>query len=433
MKADVGLIGLGPMGTNFAKNIAHKNYHVSVATRSFKSTQTFVHSARLPNVWGFEDYKPLIESLSQPRTLFLMVPAGEAADSVLEEVWPHMDPCDTVIDCGNEDWSITEERCILSPCLHIGMGVSGGWRGALNGPSMMPGGDKEGWIQNEDILRALCANPKLHSWVGPGGAGHFTKMVHNGIEYAIMQSISEVWWHMHKSLGMSNEAIGELFGKWSANDYLMDITSNILQTQNPDEEILDEALSNGTGRLTVQSAMEVGCAVPTIAAAVQARAMSADRLSRMRVNNFIHTRATASHVDTTCLRKALELSHVLSLCQGLELIRTKSEIEEWGISINDVVKNWRMGSILESDVLQLFENVVPHTPICSQGVIREYISDRLGSLRLAVSVMATSDIPCPALAASLSYIVSLSSHTLPASLIQAQRYEFGRHPYCSRN
>jgi len=426
----MGLIGLGPMGTNFAKNIARNKYNVSVATRSLKNTQAFIDSAKLPNVWGFEDYKPLVNSLETPRTLFLMVPSGPATDDILSQVWPHMDPHDTIIDCGNENWKITEERCSLSPCHHIGMGVSGGWRGALNGPSMMPGGDKEGWIQNEGVLRTLCANPNLHNWVGPGGAGHFTKMVHNGIEYAIMQSISEAWWHMHTSQGMSNATIGELFAKWQRNDYLLGITADILMSQNPDEDIVDEALSNGTGMLTVQCAMEVGCPVPTIAAAVQERAMSGNRHTRMRMNDFIPIGITNSHIDAECIRKALEVSHVLSICQGLELIRAKSESMGWDIDVQDVVKNWRKGSILESDVLQLFEVVSPYTPICSQEPVRHYITRRLDSLRLAVSVMNTVDVPCPALAASLSYIVSISSQTLPASLIQAQRYEFGKHPYC---
>lgn len=452
-KSDIGVIGLAVMGENLVLNMESKGFTVSVYNRTVLKVDTFINSkAKGKNIFGAHSLEELVHSLESPRKIMLMIKAGEAVDKTIEELIPFLSPGDVIIDGGNSHYEDTERRTLYvesKGLFYIGTGVSGGEEGALKGPSMMPGGSIEAWEKVKPIFTSICAKTESGEpccdWVGKGGAGHFVKMVHNGIEYGDMQLICEVYHFMKNLMGFSAEDIHRVFSEWKSTEldsYLIDITTDIFTVKDEDgsplvEKILDSAGQKGTGKWTSVTALDEGVPVTLISEAVFARYLSAMKSERVEASKelsgpYVEFKGEAQeYIDR--LRKALYCAKIISYAQGFSLMKAVSEKKNWGLDYGNIALMWRGGCIIRSVFLDKIKEAFNKRPELTNLMLDPYfkneILDGIESLRKVCAVSMLNGISVPSLAAALTYFDGYRSEKLPANLLQAQRDYFGAHTY----
>jgi 6-phosphogluconate dehydrogenase len=452
-KADIGLIGLAVMGENLVLNMESHGFTVAVYNRTTSKVDDFVNGRGAgKNIIGTHSLEALCASLERPRRVMIMVKAGAAVDRVIESLLPYLEEGDIVIDGGNSHFpdSIRRTRELEEKgLLFIGTGVSGGEEGALHGPSIMPGGSPEAWPHVKPIFQAIAAKTDegeaCCDWVGRGGAGHFVKMVHNGIEYGDMQMICEVYEMMKAGLELSNEEMHEVFARWNEgvlDSYLVEITRDILGYRDENGEatldyILDTAGQKGTGKWTGIAALEAGQPLTAIAEAVFARCVSALKDERVAASEILGGPGAVFEGDRAAmiddLEQALYASKIVSYAQGYQLMRAVSEEEQWDLNYGAVALMWREGCIIRSRFLGNIRDAFDKDPGLANLMLDEFfqtaIRNAQASWRRVVSTAARLGIPMPAIGSALAYYDAYRSERLPANLLQAQRDYFGAHTY----
>ncbi|HZS00102.1 MAG TPA: NADP-dependent phosphogluconate dehydrogenase [Chloroflexota bacterium] len=454
MAARYGLIGLAVMGENLALNIEQHGFPIAVYNRTAERTRRFAEGeAKGKQITPTYSIAEFVGALEHPRRIILMVQAGRAVDAVLDELRPHLQPGDVVIDGGNSLFVDTQRRCEAMAAAGInyfGMGVSGGEEGARWGPSIMPGGPREAYPELEPMvtkIAAQVADGPCVTYIGPGGSGHYVKMVHNGIEYGDMQLIAETYNIMKQGLGLSAGEMSEVFKEWDRgplNSYLIEIAGIVLAYVDPEtgqplvDLILDEAEQKGTGRWTAQSALELGVPIPTIDAAVWSRTMSSMKELRVAAAKVLRgPSGAAQRLDRTtllpALADALYAAKISSYAQGMALLRAASDEYGFGIQYAEIARIWKGGCIIRARLLNDIQQAYKRNPdlpnLMLDEAFAEAVNARQDAWRQVVQVARQLGVPCPALSASLDYYESLRSERLPANLVQAQRDYFGAHTY----
>jgi 6-phosphogluconate dehydrogenase len=452
-KKDLGLIGIAVMGENLALNMASKGFSLMVYSRKQETVDTFVEGrAKGFPIEGTTDLKTLVDSLSVPRKVMLMIKAGDPVDQVIEQLIPLLDQGDAIIDGGNSLYTDTNRRTqyLRSKGLHfIGTGVSGGEEGALIGPSIMPGGSPEAWPIVKPILQAIAAKVNngevCCDWVGQDGAGHFVKMVHNGIEYGDIQLITEAY-HVLKSLvGLNNDQMADTFAAWNKTEldsYLIEITADILKFKEEDgthliDKILDTAGQKGTGKWTVNASLDAGVPLTLIGESVFSRflsSMKSERVTASRLYNFERPAFEGDKSEMVeSLRKALYAAKIMSYTQGYALMRASATDFGWDLNYGGIALMWRGGCIIRSVFLdkikKAFEKNANLQNLLLDSYFEETIKSVIPSLRKVVATAVIHGIPVPALSSALSYFDGYTTEFLPANLLQAQRDYFGAHTY----
>ncbi|WP_405056575.1 NADP-dependent phosphogluconate dehydrogenase [Kribbella sp. NBC_01505] len=453
-KAQIAVTGLAVMGRNLARNLARNGFRVAVHNRSQGRTDALIEE------FGHEgDFTPaadlpaLVEALETPRKIIIMVKAGEPTDAVIDELVPLLDQGDIVIDAGNAHFLDTRrrEKALSEKGLNfVGSGVSGGEEGALNGPSIMPGGSKEAYDSLGPILTKISAHVNgepccVH--VGPDGAGHFVKMLHNGIEYADMQLIAEAYDLLRHVLDLSPAELAGVFREWNTGDlesFLIEITADVLSQVDPTtggafvDVVLDQAEQKGTGRWTVQSALDLGIPVSGMAEAVFARSLSGDVVRREAAAGVLPGPATAKvDVDRDAfiedVRHALYSSKLVAYAQGFDAIRAASEEYDWNVDLGAMATIWRGGCIIRARFLDRIKEAYDRNPALPSLLVDDYFKDAVANgqdaWRRVVATAATAGVPAPGFSAALSYYDGLRAERLPAALIQGLRDLFGAHTY----
>jgi len=466
MKASIGIIGLAVMGENLALNMESKGYAVAVFdirperpdefTGSKGAGKRFIPTHSLPE---------LIDSIERPRKILMMIKAGEPVDQVIQSLLPILDEGDVIIDGGNSNFADTERRIKqveAKGILYIGMGVSGGEEGALNGPSLMPGGSAAAWPLVQPLLQTIAAHIDTSpccNWIGAGGAGHFVKMVHNGIEYGDMQLICEIYDIMRKVLKMPNEVMSTVFSDWNKGElcsYLIEITANILNYRDTDgsyliDKIADTAAQKGTGKWAGMTALSESVPLTLITESVYARCLSSQRTQRTEtaeVFSGIQTKApnaaetsvaeqsgtfAAGNEILRVLHDALYAAKIISYAQGFELIKTADVHHSWEIDLGEVALLWRGGCIIRSVFLEKISEAYIRNKDLRNLITGPYFSEVLRrtqlALRQAVTFAVLNGVPVPALSAALAWFDGIRCTHLPANLLQAQRDYFGAHTY----
>ena len=451
---DIGLIGLAVMGKNLVLNMEDHGYSVAVFNRTTSRVDEFLAENPGRKLYGAKTIEDFVANLKRPRKMVLLVKAGPPVDAFIEKLLPHLDKDDVVIDGGNSHFPDTIRRTKdieAAGFRFIGTGVSGGEEGARLGPSIMPGGSKSAWPEVRDIFQAISAkvgddDTPCCEWVGADGAGHYVKMVHNGIEYGDMQLICEAYFLMKESLGMSAEEMHRVFADWNEGElesFLIEITRDILavrdeQTGNPlVEEILDKAGQKGTGRWTSQSAIELGVPAPTIIEAVLARAISAQKDERVEAAKVLggpsaqYTGDRGAFVEA--IEKALYSSKICSYAQGFALIQAAAEEYNWDLDYGSIALMWRGGCIIRARFLERIRDAFAKDGNLKNLLLDPFFKNAVDGAqdawRLVVSEAAKLGIPTPAFSSALAYYDSYRRARLPANLLQAQRDYFGAHTY----
>lgn len=452
-KYNYGVIGLGVMGRNLLYNIADHGFSVAGFDLDEEKVIELRNGvAEGTKVIGSVSLEEFVIGLDIPRKIILMVPAGMPVDAVLESITPFLSPKDVVIDAGNSYFKDTERRIadLTSKNLHfMGMGVSGGEKGARRGPSIMPGGDLEAFNLVKPMLEKISAKVNgepCTAYMGKGAAGNYVKMVHNGIEYAIMQLISEAYDLLRKGANLNNDQLYEVFKKWNEgemNSFLIEITRDIFK-QKDDlkdgflvDQILDKAGAKGTGKWTSEQAMEIGVSIPTIDIAVTSRILSAYKEERIQASQLYTKEEIASPENTELFIKevgdALYLATLISYAQGLALLVKASEEYQFETPLKDVVKIWRGGCIIRSVLLEKFYKAYVENPELPNILLDKEISDivksKVKSLRNTASFAVSNGIPSLGIQSALGYFDAYTTDSLPVNLIQAQRDYFGAHTY----
>jgi phosphogluconate dehydrogenase (decarboxylating) len=451
--ADIGVTGMAVMGSNLARNLARNGFKVAIHNRSAAKTERVItEHGDEGDFFPAETMVDFVNALATPRVAIIMVKAGPATDAVIEELASLMDPGDIIVDCGNSNWhdTVRREAAIRERGLHfVGSGVSGGEEGALNGPSIMPGGTPESYRRLGPMFEKISAHVDgvpCCTHVGPDGAGHFVKMVHNGIEYADMQLIAEAYDLMRKSLGMSAAEIGKVFEEWNKGEldsYLIEITADVLQHVDPRtgkafvDVVLDRASQKGTGAWTVQNAAEVGVPTTGIAEATFARSLSGSVPERQAGRGLPAGTEDVPVADPAAfiedIRRALYASKMVAYSQGFELIRKASEENGWDVDLGAMARIWRGGCIIRAVFLNRITEAYERDPKLPLLLADPYFAGEIGksveSWRRIVSFSALTGIPIPAFASSLAYYDGVRAAELPANLIQGQRDYFGAHTY----
>jgi len=454
MQCDIGVVGLGVMGSNLALNMERNGFRVAGYDLDPAKAQAFVTGpAAGKNIMPAVSPEALMVALEKPRRVLLMVPAGPAVDSAIAHLKGHLEPGDILIDGGNSFFLDTERRgkeLAAKGFQYVGTGVSGGEQGALWGPSIMPGGQREAWAALAPILRAIAARADdgepCVDYMGPGGAGHYVKMVHNGIEYGDMQLIAETYDILARGLGLSAMELHDVFAAWNQGElksYLIEITAEVLAKTDPEtgrpmvDVILDEAQQKGTGKWTSQNALDVGAPIPTINAAVESRIISALRPQRVIASRLLrgpapkYTGDRERMVNAAC--DALYASKITSYAQGLGLLRLASDEYGYGLQPGNIAKIWRAGCIIRAsllgDIMAAFRRSPALTNLLLDDAFRDAIGQRQEAWRFVVQTAIGLGIPVLAMSASLAYFDAYRSERLPANLTQAQRDYFGAHTY----
>lgn len=452
-QADIGLIGLAVMGENLVLNMESKGFIVAVFNRTVEKVDAFTEGrAKGKNIIGAHSIEELVQNLKRPRKVMLLVKAGKPVDSFIDMLIPHLQEGDIIIDGGNSHFPDTMRRTEYvesKGLLYIGTGVSGGEEGALKGPSMMPGGSPDAWPHVKEIFQSVCAQTESGEpccdWVGENGAGHFVKMVHNGIEYGDMQMICETYQFMKYGLGMSNEEMHDVFAEWNdaeLDSYLIEITRDILAYKDENDEyvldkILDTAGQKGTGKWTVMSALEMGQPLTLIGEAVFARCLSALKEERVAASKVIEGTVEKYEGDRAeCiqnLRKALYASKVVSYAQGYQLMRAAAEEYKWNLNYGGIALMWRGGCIIRSVFLGKIKDAFDENPELTNLLLAPFFKEVVESAQSAWRDVVTSavkmGIPVPAISSALAYFDGYRTARLPANLLQAQRDYFGAHTY----
>ncbi len=450
-KHPIGLIGLGVMGRSLALNLADHGFDVSLHDRSPQAVARSVADDTTGRLHGFESLADFVASLAAPRKVLMMVNAGAPVDDVIAKIAPLLSPGDILVDGGNSLFADTERRSAelaASGLCFVGAGVSGGEEGARKGPSIMPGGPASSWAELRPIFEAIAARVDgqpcvMH--IGPGGAGHYVKMVHNGIEYGDMQLICEAYALM-QAAGMSAEDMAAVFERWNAGElqsYLIEITARILATRDPEtgspivDVIQDRAGQKGTGQWTLVSAADCAVVVSTINAAVEARVLSSMKAARVAASARLHGPAprlampAAELVER--LHAALYASKIVSYAQGLDLMRTMSEKKGWQLDLGGIAGIWRGGCIIRARFLGRITEAYRADPALSNLMLAPFFEAALNGAQQAwrevVALAVSAGIAVPATSASLAYYDAYRSARLPANLLQAQRDFFGAHTY----
>ncbi|RZK41942.1 MAG: NADP-dependent phosphogluconate dehydrogenase [Pedobacter sp.] len=450
VKYQFGMVGLGTMGRNLLFNMADNGFAVTGYDKSEKMLQFFEEEGSAHQLKGFSDIEQFVSSLQSPRTIILLVPAGTIVDSVINELEPLLDKGDIIIDSGNSFYTDTSRRAIelKEKGIHFfGMGISGGEEGARFGPSMMPGGDKQAYSVVKEMLEAVSAKVNGEpcvTYIGPGASGHFVKMTHNGIEYAIMQLLAETYDILKNGLKYSNEQIQQVFEKWNdgrLKSFLMEITKDVFLFKDEKtgnllvDEIKDEAKSKGTGKWTSQVAMDLEVPIPTIDAAVSSRNLS--KLKGLRTalsDKFIQKDAmTADEAFVTDLEEAFYFAMVSAYAQGMHMLSAASTQYEYELNMSEIAKIWRGGCIIRAtfleDIYQAYKNQADLTHLYADEAIAQKINQSLKGTRNVVSSAINSGIAIPAYAAALTYFDTLKTKRMPSNLTQAQRDFFGAHTF----
>lgn len=449
--ADIGLIGLGVMGQNLVLNMDDHGFRVAVYNRTVSRVDDFLAGpAKDTKVVGVRSIEGLVESLERPRKVMFMVKAGEAVDALIEQLVPLLDAGDVIIDGGNSLFTDTTRRTKdLSErgILYLGTGISGGEEGARNGPSIMPGGNPEAWPLVESLFKSIAAkvdNVPCCQWVGEEGAGHYVKMVHNGIEYGDMQLICEAYDFMRRGLGMAVDDIQQVLAEWNEgvlDSYLIEITAEILSHKESGEalidKILDTAGQKGTGKWTAIDALQQGTPLTLISEAVQSRFLSAMKEERVRASQKMPEVAAPLDVDVSTaismLRDALYAGKIVSYAQGYMLMREAANHYGWNLQFGDVALMWRGGCIIRSRFLNDIKAAYDRDPKLENLLMDEFfiaeIRKALSGWRKTVAKAIEVGIPMPAMTSALSFYDGYRSGVLPANLLQAQRDYFGAHTY----
>ncbi len=448
MKNDIGMIGLGVMGSNLAKNMKSKGFSVSVFDKDAERTARMAAEG----FTGCASLEELKDSLVRPRKVFLMVWAGKPVDDLIEELLTVLEPGDLIIDGGNSHFPDTTRRTEYlesKGLLYIGTGVSGGEEGALKGPSMMPGGSPAAWPLVKPIFQAICAKTEDGShccdWVGENGAGHFVKMVHNGIEYGDMQLICEVYQILRDGLGLSSQEMHEIFAAWNETElksYLIEITADILGYKDANgevtvEHILDRAGQKGTGKWTGIAALDEAVPLTLITEAVFARCLSSQKDERVaaaaRYGRKIKKFTGDRKAFIEALRKALYAAKIVSYAQGYTLMRSAANTYGWNLNYGGIALMWRGGCIIRSVFLGKIKEAFDKDPQLTNLLMDSYFEQTMKDLedawREVVAYAVTAGIPVPALSSALSWFDGYTTENLPANLLQAQRDYFGAHTY----
>ena len=442
---DIAVYGLGIMGSSLAKNFLDKGFRVALFSKYKEELERFAYDEN-KNWKGFTDEKALLSSLNDPRIVFLMITAGDAVDRVIEELLPYLSAGDILIDGGNSFYKDTNRRLNLlkkKNILYLGVGVSGGEKGARTGPSMMAGGSMEGWRASKHILQKIAAhydNEPCCGYVGPEGAGHYVKMVHNGIEYAIMQLLADIYFIMKHGLKLEHDAIVSAFRDWNTgrlNSYLQELTVTVLSKQDADntplvDKILDVARQKGTGNWALEEAISRGVYLPTISEAVFFRHFSANHLRRKE--GYQKSAITVAPVEMVNyldkLKDALLAGILCSYAQGIELIKKASNDNGWQISLSETVSLWRAGCIIRSPILEEIREALTED---AQNILLteklSYIADLEPSWREVAIQAQRAALPVPTLISTLLYYDCLNAEKLSTNLVQALRDCFGAHTY----
>ncbi len=453
-KQQIGVIGLAVMGKNLALNIESRGYSVSVFNRSPEKTEDFLKKeAEGKNVVGTFSVEEFVNSLEKPRKILLMVKAGPATDATIESLKPHLEKGDILIDGGNTYFkdTIRRNKELSEAGLHfIGTGVSGGEEGALTGPSIMPGGQKEAYELVAPILKAIAAKvdgEPCTTYIGADGAGHYVKMVHNGIEYGDMQLICEAYFMMKHVLGLTAEELHEVFSEWNKGEldsYLIEITADIFTKK--DEEtgkplvdvILDTAGQKGTGKWTSQDALDLGVPLPLITESVFARCISAMKEERVAASKVLSgPEAVGYDGDKNelieAIRKALYMSKICSYAQGFAQMRAAAEEYGWDLKYGDIAMIFRGGCIIRAQFLQKIKEAYDRDPELANLMLdpyfKEIVENYQGALRKVIAVAVERGIAIPTFSSAIAYYDSYRTESLPANLLQAQRDYFGAHTY----
>lgn len=452
-KADIGLIGLAVMGENLVINMESKGFTVAVFNRSAEKVTNFINGrAKGKNIIGTYSIEELVKNLKRPRKVMLMVKAGEPVDNFIEMLIPHLDKGDIIIDGGNSHFKDTIRRTRSveeKGMLYVGAGVSGGEEGALKGPSMMPGGSPEAWPYIKPIFQAIAAKVEdgvpCCDWIGKDGAGHFVKMVHNGIEYGDMQLICEAYQIMKDLLNMSADEMHETFKVWNReelNSYLIEITADILRYKEKDgkplvEKILDTAGQKGTGKWTVMASLDEGVPLTLIGEAVYMRFLSAFKEEREAASKVFSYSVSKFNGDKKVfledIKNALLCSKIISYAQGYTLMRAASKSYKWDLDLGSIALIWRGGCIIRSVFLNKIKEAFDRDPSLSNLLLSPFFKEKIQrgqeGWRRVVGLSISNGIPVPAFASALSYYDGYRCARLPANLLQAQRDYFGAHTY----
>ena len=451
--SDIGLVGLAVMGENLILNMESKGFTVTAYNRSVDKVRDFLAGrAQGKNIRGAESIEELVASLEKPRKIMLMVKAGQPVDDFIEQLVPHLEPGDIIIDGGNTHYPDTDRRTAYlesKGLLFIGTGVSGGEEGALTGPSIMPGGSPKAWPFVKDIFQGISAKVEDGSpccdWVGENGAGHFVKMVHNGIEYGDMQLICEAYQIMKDVLGMSADEMHEVFAEWNKGDldsYLIEITRDILAFKDEDgsplvDKILDTAGQKGTGKWTGVVALDLGIPLTLISEAVFSRCLSSQKDQRVRASKVVSGPAVTFDGDKQALindlKDALYASKIISYAQGYLLMREAAKEFGWHLNYGGIALMWRGGCIIRSSFLGNIKEAFDNNPELENLLLDDYfrttVENAQAGWRRVAAAAITNGIPAPAITSALNYFDGFRTARLPANLLQAQRDYFGAHTY----
>jgi len=455
-KAHFGLVGLGVMGENLVLNAERNGFSSVVYNRTYQKTEDFLLGRGLnKSIQGAKDLQEFVSKLERPRRVLMMVKAGAATDAVINQISPFLEEGDLLIDGGNAQFMDTERRVkeLESKSFgYIGMGVSGGAKGALEGPSMMPGGTKTSYEAIESLLNKMAAQVEdgpCVTYIGPGGSGHFVKTVHNGIEYGIEQILAEAYDLMKRVSGMSGDEMASVMGYWNKTEelssYLVEITEACLRVKDPDdssdlvEKIMDKAGQKGTGLWTVVSALELGASVPTIYASLNGRVMSSMKDQRNYAETILNGNKP-SFVDfgkpsdgMPLLMDAVVLATIASYAQGMDILRLASDEYSYDLDMPSIAQIWKGGCIIRSTLLSRIQDAFKKDPKLTNLILDSWFTDqvnnRLSGLTQVVSAAANAGIPVPCLSSTLDYLNSLRTSRLPQNLVQAMRDCFGSHTY----
>ena len=456
-KAQFGIIGLAVMGANLVLNLVSKGFSVAVYNRTAQRTLDFAKKQNNSHIHPYYSIQDFVQALERPRKILLMVQSGTAVDEMIQQLEPYLDPGDILADGGNSFFEDTERRCTLlqgKNILYAGAGISGGEEGALHGPSMMPGGNPASW----DCLRpffeaasAKVAGLPCCAWIGPGGSGHFVKMLHNGIEYAFMQLIAEAYGLMRDLLKMSPDEISRVFGSWNQKElrsFLVETASEVLVCKDPESgdylinRILDKPGQKGTGKWTLIQALESGSPVPVIAEAVFARMTAADKPRRMILHDILpgpdpeaaHASLSSGKKDfLEDLEKALYASVLCVYAQGFQMLRNASVQHQWELNLSEIARIWRGGCIIRADILTDLQNLFSQNPGLDNFLESRYFTQVLGkaqdSWRRVVCRGISAGISLSAFSSALAAYDAIRTQNLPANMIQALRDSFGAHMF----
>jgi 6-phosphogluconate dehydrogenase len=450
---DFGLIGLAVMGQNLVLNVERNGFSVAVYNRTAERTKEFMaEQATGKQIKAAYSVEELVQLLEKPRKIMAMVKAGAPVDAVIDQLKPHLEPGDLIIDGGNSFFGDTERRAKdldAMGLLYIGTGVSGGEYGALWGPSIMPGGQREAYALVEPIFTAIAARVNgdpCVTYIGPRGSGHYVKMVHNGIEYGDMQLIAEAYDILHRVGGLSAQKLHEVFAEWNQGElesYLIEITADIFARMDDEtgkplvDMILDEAKQKGTGKWTSQNALDLGAPTPTINAAVESRIISAYKDERVAASTVLFGPAVQYKDDRDeliqAMRKALYSAKICSYAQGFTLLKTASEEYDYDLKLGEIATIWRGGCIIRAKFLNRIREAYERNPDLPNLLLdpgfKADVESGQEALRFVIKTAVENGIPCLAFSSALAYFDAYRTARLPANLTQAQRDYFGAHTY----